>query len=124
MIRILAVDDEVKMTRLLEINLKTEGYHVDKATSSKEALQMMEETTYDMVITDLKMPGMDGMELLKKIKSIYPYTQVIVITAFGTVESAVEAMRNGAFHYLTKPLNLGELKEVVRKALRMKKLEE
>jgi len=124
MIRILAVDDEVKMTRLLEINLKTEGYHVDKATSSKEALQMMEETTYDMVITDLKMPGMDGMELLKKIKSIYPYTQVIVITAFGTVESAVEAMRSGAFHYLTKPLNLGELKEVVRKALRMKKLEE
>ncbi len=124
MSRILTVDDEVKMTRLLEINLKNEGHQVDKATSSREALQMMQDTMYDIVITDLKMPGMDGMELLKKIKDIYPYTQVIVITAFGTVESAVEAMKSGAFHYLTKPLNLEELKEVVKKALHMKNLEE
>ncbi|NOZ63839.1 MAG: sigma-54-dependent Fis family transcriptional regulator [Caldiserica bacterium] len=124
MSRILTVDDEVKMTRLLEINLKNEGHQVDKATSAREALQMMEETIYDIVITDLKMPGMDGMGLLKKIKDIYPYTQVIVITAFGTVESAVEAMKSGAFHYLTKPLNLEELKEVVKKALHMKNLEE
>ncbi len=122
--RILAVDDEVKMTRLLEINLKSKGYYVDKAVSPYEALKKLEESPYDLVITDLKMPGMDGMELLKKIKDIYPYIQVVVITAFGTVKSAVEAMKNGAFHYLTKPLNLEELKEVVKKALYMKKLEE
>jgi len=124
MARILIVDDEIKMARLLEITLKNEGYQVEKAYSSHEALKKIKSKSYDVVVTDLKMPGMDGIELLRIVKKNYPSTQVIMITAFGTIPSAVKAMKEGAFHYLTKPLNLEELKEVLKSALKVKKLEE
>jgi len=124
MARILIVDDEIKMARLLEITLKNEGYQVEKAYSSHEALKKIKSKSYDVVVTDLKMPGMDGIELLRIVKKNYPSTQVIMITAFGTIQSAVKAMKEGAFHYLTKPLNLEELKEVLKGALKVKKLEE
>ncbi len=124
MSRILVVDDEIKMTRLLEITLREEGYKVDRTTRGREALKKVEKNSYDAVVTDLRMPDLDGIELLKKIKEISPHTQVIMITAFGTIESAVTAMKEGAFHYLTKPLNLEELKELLKKAIHVKRLEE
>jgi DNA-binding NtrC family response regulator len=92
------------------------GYEVATAGSAEEALELVNEASFEIGLFDMKMPGMSGLELLKKVRAADPELQVMMITAFGTVESAVEAMRNGAFSYLCKPINLEELLEVVRKA--------
>ncbi|MCX5734529.1 MAG: sigma-54 dependent transcriptional regulator [candidate division NC10 bacterium] len=115
---ILVVDDEPAMRLLLSSVLKEEGYDVTAAASGKEALQLITTRHYHLVLTDLKMPGISGLELLEQVKRDDPGTAVIILTAFGTVEGAVEAMRKGAVHYLLKPLaNPDELRLTVRRVL-------
>jgi len=101
--RILVVDDEEIVLLSCERILAEEGYEVHTRLSGKEALELLAEEPFDLAIVDLKMPGMDGMELLRRIKQDYPHISVVMITGYSTVESAVEAMKAGAFDYLPKP---------------------
>ena len=121
--KILVADDDASLRRVLEYNLAKEGYAVLTADSGEQALALLDAERVDLLITDIKMPGMDGMDLLKRVRQASPETQVIVITAFGTIEMAVEAMKAGAFEYVTKPFNRDELSLAVRKALRLRSLE-
>jgi two-component system NtrC family response regulator len=121
--KILVVDDDPSLRRVLEYNLAKEGYAVVTAESGEQALALLDAERIDLLITDIKMPGMDGMDLLRRARQAAPEIQVIVITAFGTIEMAVEAMKAGAFEYVTKPFNRDELSLAVRKALRLKTLE-
>ena len=115
--RILVVDDEVNArTALLEL-LRDEGYAVETAADGFKALGKMEEFAPDLVLTDLKMPGMDGIQLLGKIRESDADLPVVVMTAFGEVETAVGAMRAGARDYLSKPVNVGELSVVVEREM-------
>ena len=115
---ILVVDDEPAMRLLLSSILTDEGYQVTSAASAEEALRLIATRHYHLVLTDLKMPGISGLELLAQVKRDDPDTAVIILTAFGTVEGAVEAMRKGAVHYLLKPLaNPDELRLTVRRVL-------
>jgi DNA-binding NtrC family response regulator len=115
--RILVVDDDPSLRRVLQAQLEQEGYEVAVAASVQQTLSVLELRSVDLVITDLKMPGMSGLELLKHARSQYPQTIVIVLTAFGTVDTAVEAMKAGAYDYLTKPVHPDELLMIVRRAL-------
>jgi DNA-binding NtrC family response regulator len=116
-VKILLVDDDVSLRRVLEYNLQEEGYDVQSASSGEEALQLFGQSRSDLVITDMKMPGMDGLMLLNSIKEQWPETVVVIITAFGTIDVAVEAMKAGAFDYITKPFNRQALKLTIKKAL-------
>lgn len=115
--KILIIDDDNSLRRVLEYNLQDAGYHVLTAASGEEGLRLFAEESPGLVITDMKMPGMDGMQVLKSIKERSPETLVIIITAFGTVDIAVEAMKSGAYDYITKPFNRDELRLTVAKAL-------
>jgi len=115
--RILIVDDEENLCRVTQLRLQQAGYEVATAHDGESALEMLERTPQDLVITDLRMPGLSGMELLRRIKQAQPETIVVVFTAFGTIESAVEAMKAGAYDYLIKPVNSEALKIVVARAL-------
>ncbi len=119
--RVMIVDDEVRMQRSLEILLSMEGYQVLTASNFYEALSKLDEYV-DLVITDLTMPGKDGIELLKEIKSKYPEIQVIMITAYSTVQSAVETMKVGAFEYLIKPFENEELLNAASRAIQIRSL--
>jgi len=101
--RVLIVDDEHKMRRILQIILGNRHYNIDLVGNGLEARDFFRQHPYDLVITDLKMPGMDGLALLDFIRGEKPDVPVIVITAHGSVESAVNAMKAGAFDYITKP---------------------
>ncbi|MGH9446438.1 MAG: sigma-54-dependent transcriptional regulator, partial [Terriglobia bacterium] len=115
--RILIVDDDQSLRRVLEVQLEQEGYVAASAASAQQALSMLQLQSYDLVITDLKMAGLSGIAVLKEIRSQYPETIIIILTAFGTVETAVEAMKAGAYDYLTKPVHADEMSLVVRRAL-------
>src|SRR5215468_12375898 len=115
--RILVVDDEANARTALAELLRDEGYEVETAADAFKALGKYESFAPHIVVTDLKMPGMDGIELVKKIRATDEVTGIIVMTAFGAVESAIEAMRAGAAEYLTKPLNFEELMVVLAKVL-------
>jgi DNA-binding NtrC family response regulator len=119
---ILVVDDEPNARTALAEILKGEGYAVETAGDGFKALARMAETAPDLVLTDLKMPGLDGVELMKKVKEHEPELPVVVMTAFGAVETAVSAMREGAADYLQKPLNSDELLIVLERALERTKL--
>jgi two-component system response regulator FlrC len=120
---ILVVDDEPAMRLLVTSVLKDEGHDVTAAASGEEALQLVAKRHCHLIITDLKMPGMSGVELLERIKKDDPETAIILLTAFGSVEGAVEAMRKGAAHYLLKPLaNPDELRLAVRRVLEERRL--
>ena len=121
---ILIIDDDISLRRVLEYNLQEEGYDVVTAASGAEGLELFERHRPALVITDLKMPGMSGFQVLAAIKERSPETLVMVITAFGAVETAVEAMRLGAYDYVTKPFNRDELKLIVKKALQLRGLAE
>ena len=111
--RVLIVDDEPNMCRSLAILLREEGhYDVLSCTSGTDALGKLDGV--DLVLTDLSMPGMDGLELLRKVKETSPDIQVVLMTAYSTVQSAVEAMKAGAFEYLIKPFANEELLEIGR----------
>ena len=113
--RILVVDDETAARSALTELLRDEGYEVQSAGDGFKALGRIDNWTPEIVITDLKMPGMDGIQLMEKVRERIPEVSVVVMTAFGTVESAVEAIQQGADDYLTKPLHLGQLLVVVER---------
>jgi len=114
---ILIIDDDTSLRRVLEYNLQEAGYQVIAAADGEEGLRLFSEEAPALVITDMKMPGMDGLQVLKAVKERSPETLVIIITAFGTVDMAVEAMKLGAYDYITKPFNRDELRLTVGKAL-------
>ena len=122
--KILIVDDELNMRLVLSAMLKREGYEVASAADGFEALQILKTGRIAAVVTDLKMPRIDGMELLNRVSQAYPEVPVIMITAHGTVATAVEALKKGALDYITKPFELEELKNVVLKAIKTRNLKE
>ena len=118
------VDDEPLVRRSLSELLTLSGYTVSSAGNGKEALGLLKDYTADIIISDLKMPGMDGIQLLKQIKTIYPDTQVILITGYASIDSAVEAMKEGAYDYVTKPIIDSEIKIIIERLVRQKQLQE
>ena len=114
---VLVVDDEEIACQNLVHVLKRENLDVDSTTDSEKALQILENKTYQLVLTDLRMPGIDGLSLLKLVKERSPNTEVIVITAHASTASAVDAMRAGAFYYIEKPFRLHDVRKVVKEAL-------
>ena len=122
--RILIVEDEKSMREVLKILLEGERYEVVSASDGLEGLSCLANDIFDLVITDIKMPKVDGFELLKKTKEISPDTIVIMITAFGTTEAAIEAMKSGAYDYINKPFKIDEIRLIVEKALEKKRLSE
>ena len=114
---ILVVDDEKNYLVVLEALLGPEGYEILTADSARSALRLLEEADLDLVLTDMKMPGVSGMELLEQCKKINPEIPVIMMTAYGTIEMAVEAMKKHAYDYITKPFQNEELKVTIKKAL-------
>ncbi len=117
MSRILVVDDEQSMRDFLAIMLKKEGYEVVAAETGSDALKAVQLEIFDLVISDVKMPGMDGIDVLKTVKEVSPETVVIMITAYATAETAVEAMKLGAYDYILKPFKVDEIKLIIQKAL-------
>ncbi|MFZ0565890.1 MAG: response regulator, partial [Chlamydiales bacterium] len=113
---ILIVDDEPLILGFLEETLKRQRFLVDVAANGKQALSLLKKNTYDLVLTDLKMPDMSGMEILRFTQEVSKQTVVIVMTAYGTIENAVEAMRSGAFHYLLKPFTPDTIETLIKKA--------
>ena len=120
--RILVVDDEKSMREILHIFLKNEGYSVTLADNGESAVEAVKRDIFDLIITDMNMPGVSGMDLLKSVKKIAPDTIVVVITAFGTTESAVEAMKQGAYDYIQKPFQMDDIRLVVKNALEKQRL--
>ena len=119
---ILVVDDDREMRQLLQDTLEEDHYRVVAASDGQEALKRMESEKFPVVVTDLRMKGMDGLGLLEQVVQKHPDSNLIIMTGFGTVESAVDAMKHGAFHYLTKPVKTDELLVTVQKALREARL--
>ena len=118
--RILVVEDEEKLRRVIELQLASSGFEVDKAATAEEGLKIVDRA--DLVLTDLKLPAMDGLELLGLIRRQNAQTPVIMMTAFGSVETAVDAMKKGANDFLLKPFSLDHLMQVVHKALEVRAL--
>jgi two-component system response regulator HydG len=115
--KILVVDDEESHRIMLRAVLQEEGYEVAEAADGPEGIQAVEEGPFDVILLDIRMPAMDGIEALTEIRKISPFTPVLMMTAYASVKTAVEALRAGAFDYLTKPLDIEELKILVEKAL-------
>ncbi len=120
--RILIVDDEKDILRALEFVLSREGYEVKTATSGEEAIELLKKDEYDLVLTDLRMEGMDGMEVLKRTLQIRPSTVVVIMTAYATVESAVQAMKMGASDYIVKPFINEDVKFRIKRLLEHRRL--
>ena len=117
---ILVVDDELSMREFLEILLAKEGYTVSCVSNGEEACSILDREMFDLVITDIRMDAVDGLRVLRKAKEVDSETPVIIISAFATAETAVEAMRDGAYDYIPKPFEVGEFKKIVRDALHKK----
>ena len=115
-LKVLILDDEPIVCKRLKPSLEKHGFQVDTFTRSFEALQAVKETGYDIIITDLKMEGMDGMRFLQEAKKLNPNTEVIVITGFATMETAKESFKKGVFDFIAKPFNLSEIQRVVMRA--------
>jgi len=120
--KILVVDDEQSLREVLSIMLKRAGYAVTAVSDGEEAIEQLQKEIFDLVITDLRMPKVDGMEVLRAVKSASPETVVLIITAFATADSAVEAMKQGAYDYLTKPFQVDEVQLIIRNALEKRRL--
>ena len=121
-IRILVVDDEASQRELVAGYLKKQGYQVLAAGGGEQALEIFRREPMELILTDQRMPDLSGLDLLKAVRSINPEIQVIVMTAYGNVETAVEAMRDGAADYLTKPLNLDELRQKIQRIVERHRL--
>ncbi len=124
MSRILVVDDETSMRQLLEITLRKEGHRVTMAESGQKAVEAFSKAAYDLVIFDIKMPDRSGVEVLRVVKQSAPETPVIMITAYSSAETAVEALRLGAYDYIAKPFEIDELKVTIKNALEKQQLKE
>jgi len=122
--RILAIDDEKIALKNLEHVLRKEGYQVRTTTNGQRALSILREEAFHVVLTDLRMERVDGMQILKRCKELYPDTEVIMITGYATIETAIEATKSGAYHYLTKPFKLDEVRKVVKEAAEKVRLKE
>jgi DNA-binding NtrC family response regulator len=122
--RILVVDDEAIARENLEHILRKDGYEVATADSGINALKKLSNTEFDLVMTDLKMKQVDGMEVLARTKEQYPDTEVVMLTAYATVATAIEAMQKGAYHYIPKPYKIDEVRMIVRRALEKKGLKD
>ena len=123
-INLLIVDDEKIALKNLEHVLRKEGYEIKTTISGQNALKLLNRHEFDVVLTDLKMEKVDGMQILKRCKEANPDIEVIMITGYATVETAIEAMKYGAYHYIAKPFKLDEVRKVVREAsekVRLKK---
>jgi DNA-binding NtrC family response regulator len=119
---ILVIEDEDKMRRLLEKVFSKHGAEVETASDGTEAIQRIKTSRFDIILADIKMPGTNGMEVLRTAKQHHPESMVIMMTAFGTVDSAVEAMKEGAYHYINKPFKIEEILLIINKALEEKDL--
>ena len=124
MAAILIVEDEAKMRRLLELNLGEDGFTTFSAGDAETGLKLLRDNSVDLVLTDLKLPGMNGLEFLQAVKRQNAAVPVVVMTAFGTVETAVEAMKAGASDYVLKPFSLTEMRMVIHKELDVRNLRE
>ena len=122
--KILVIDDDESLRRVTQVQLEQAGYTVIVAADGREGLDLLRRSPYDLVITDYKMPGLSGLDVLKKVRAEYPETLVVIITAFGTVENAVGAMKIGAYDYITKPVDADELTFLAKRALEHKALRE
>ncbi len=122
--KILVVDDEPSQRKMLQANLSLEGYQVFEAADGSDAIARVSEEFFDLILMDNRMSNMDGIEALKEIKKISPGIPVIIITAYASVETAVEALQSGAHDYLTKPLDIEELKIKVQQTLEFWRLKE
>ena len=122
MVSILVAEDKSAMQEMLSATLTNEGYEVDIAASGSDAISKAKTKRYDLVLTDLKLPGADGIKVLSEVKDIDPDTSVIVMTAYGTVETAVEAMKVGAFDFITKPFDTDRLSLLIKRALENRRL--
>jgi DNA-binding NtrC family response regulator len=121
---ILLVEDDVSLRRIMQLRLEAGPYRVTCAASAEEALAALERQPFHLIVSDLMMPGLSGLDLLKRIKADAPDTPVILLTAYGSVESAVDAMKSGAFDYLTKPVESTDLLMTVARALETQRLRE
>ena len=121
--RILIVDDDHAMRLALSESLESCGYDISAAENGSEALNLFRKRKFDLVVTDMKMPGMTGIEVLQGVKKLSPDVPVILITAYGTVNTAVEAMKEGAAEFIMKPFSLDDLEAVVKNVLNTSKTE-
>jgi len=120
--QILVVDDSADARRGLLLYLNAEKYEVQEAESGERAIELIKQNNYNLVLTDLKMQVIDGLGVLKEVKNLHPQTEVIVMTAYGSAESAVEAMKLGAYDYILKPLNMDELELLIKRCLEKQRL--
>src|SRR3954470_3794428 len=122
--RILVVDDEKHVLLTLQAILQQDGYRVDIAGDGTQAIDALRASHYDLVLTDLKMPGVDGLGVLSEVQKCSPTTVTLMMTGYGSVGSAIEAVHLGAYEYLLKPMEVPELKQAVRRSLERKRLSE
>ena len=115
--RILTVDDEHLILRIIKDILSDEGYEVETAPDCQSAIKTLKKKDFDAVLTDIRMPDKDGVQVLKEIRSFNPNIPVIFMTGFASLESAMEAVKNGAFDYITKPLDYNKLKSIIKHAV-------
>jgi ATP-dependent Lon protease len=118
--KVLVVDDEEIARKNLEHILKKENYTVITAASGAEAIEKMEASDFDVVLTDIRMEKVDGIQVLEKAKSRYPDSKVIMITGYASVDSAIETLKKGAFHYIAKPFKIDEIRVTVKQAIAKK----
>jgi two-component system response regulator PilR (NtrC family) len=122
--RILIIEDEKSLREVLSILLEEEGYEITAAADGQEGMDYLAKDIFDLVVTDIKMPKANGFDVLRKVKELAPLTVVIMITAFGTNESTIEAMKLGAYDYIHKPFKIDEIRLIIQKAFEKKKLSE
>ncbi len=115
--KIMVIDDEKIVGDMAKLSLEQEGYHVETFLNAEPALKRLQEEKFDVVVTDFKMKGIDGMEVLKTVKDLYPATQVIMITAFANLDAAIEALRRDVHDFFPKPVKIKELKASIKRAL-------
>jgi len=115
--KIMVIDDEKIVGDMAKLSLEQEGYVVETFLNAEPALKRLQEEKFDVVVTDYKMKGIDGMEVLKTVKSLYPATQVIMITAFANLDAAIEALRRDVHDFFPKPVKIKELKASIKRAL-------
>jgi len=121
--KILVADDEQSMREFLDIMLKKEGYKVSLASNGEEVLNLAEKDIFDLILMDIRMPKLDGIAVLKKIKALSPETIVVMITAYASADTAIKAMKEGAYDYVTKPFKVDEIKLIIRNALEKRNLQ-
>src|SRR3989304_8761936 len=124
MSRILVVDDEKSMRDFLAIMLKKEGSHVYLAEDGKSAIHSINKNVFDVVVSDIRLPDTNGIEILKHCKKVSPETDVVLITAYASTETAVEAVKMGASDYIYKPFDIEEMKFIIKRCISKKKLEQ